>query len=548
VTLFILDYISGTDSPIGLDLTFCCSSLQAFPKPLLMIPSSAIAPSSTEGLSTLHHPSPLHLVNSAHQTLLTTLSDPTIPPKSPLKSLVNSASALPQKLDKNGNTIVLPPSAPPKTPGDSTLGRSPSISNKRKRDPEPHGINGSQLREAQERVEQKRAKIAARVPSGRAPENAQSTTQARLTTLADLYVQMRRDDASGQPDPGNAAPTPSPTAAVPNGRAPHRWPQNDAPRDGGRSPATSPDPIAMSDDDPEIVVLRHIRRSSPQARAPFKPATQHGPSTHLDLLSKVKSRVSTPRTVTSNGAYKHLDLSRKSKPVFAVVVPSPPKRPTLKPALVDQNTTPRWNASRSQDPTRAGTPIPKSTERLKELTNDKARESLASHTLSSAPVRPTRSVESIPDSLPEYGSRRIRGVAVSEDLTARDIDALLGAVPVPFDFSLSRRHLATHDNGGGESDGGNEEGSLWWYHPTFEARAKADIRRTLGALLPADPAQDPPPFGSLDADGWRAEILPRESGARMWAERLEDAFGPGPLNRGMGRKPRRVAVSPGLLH
>jgi len=139
-------------------------------------------------------------------------------------------------------------------------------------------------------------------------------------------------------------------------------------------------------------------------------------------------------------------------------------------------------------------------------------------------------------------------VAVSEDLTARDIDALLGAVPLPFDFSLSRRHLATHDNGGGESDGGNEESSLWWYHPTFEARAKADIRRTLGALLPADPAQDPPPFGSLDPDGWRAEMLPRESGARMWAERLEDAFGPGPLDRGMGRKPRRVAVSPGLLH
>jgi hypothetical protein len=66
-------------------------------------------------------------------------------------------------------------------------------------------------------------------------------------------------------------------------------------------------------------------------------------------------------------------------------------------------------------------------------------------------------------------------------------------------------------------------------------------------LLPADPAQDPPSIASDDSGGggsWRrSEVLPRQSGARMWVERLEGAFGPGPLNRGMGRKPRRVAVS-----
>jgi len=67
----------------------------------------------------------------------------------------------------------------------------------------------------------------------------------------------------------------------------------------------------------------------------------------------------------------------------------------------------------------------------------------------------------------------------------------------------------------------------------------------LRALLPADPAQDPPLPGT-GADGWRAEIRPRQSRARIWAERLEDAFGPGPLNRGMGRKPRRIARPAGL--
>ena len=128
----------------------------------------------------------------------------------------------------------------------------------------------------------------------------------------------------------------------------------------------------------------------------------------------------------------------------------------------------------------------------------------------------------------------------SEDLTTRDLDILLGAVPVPFDFSLARRHLASREKGGiGEQSG---EESLWWYHPIFEARAKADIRRTLRAFLPSDPAQDPPfPIGGVG--GRKAEVRPRESRARIWAERLEDAFGPGPLDRGLGRKPRRVAVS-----
>jgi len=127
---------------------------------------------------------------------------------------------------------------------------------------------------------------------------------------------------------------------------------------------------------------------------------------------------------------------------------------------------------------------------------------------------------------------------LSEKYTARDLDRLLDAVPVQFDFSLARRHLASSKMG--ENDKQSEESSLWWDHPIFEARAKADIRRTLRAVLPSDPALDPPsPVGG--ASGWKAEVRPRESRARIWAERLEDAFGPGPLDRGLGRKPRRVA-------
>jgi len=388
-------------------------------------------------------------------------------------------------------------------------------------------------------VEQKRAKIAARVPSAMAASgNARST----VTSLADLYARMRRD--SGASDRRHAASafkfTPSPNVAVPpNGRVLHRQSQNNvpppgAPRGGGRSTASSPDPIAMSEDDQEIMMVKYIPPSSPQVRARLEPVTRIGPPGHPTPLSKAKSRSSTPKNPTATGAEKLLDKPRKSRPNFAIVVPSPPKRPT--PTKND----PRSDASQPKEPTRAGTP-----KRLKEITNDKAPEPLATHTPQPAPVRPTQSAESIPDSIPEYGPRRLRRGA--EDLTARDIDSLLGAVPVPFDFSLSRRHhLATRDDG--EGDGSDEEStSLWWHHRIFEARAKADIRRTLGALLPADPAQDPPLAGTgEDAGGWKAEVLPRQSGVRMWAERLEDAFGPGPLNRGMGRKPRRVAVSPDL--
>ena len=488
-----------------------------------------------------------------YRTFLLTSSDF---PKSPYKSLLNPS--ITPKPDKTSNTTVPAPLAF----SDSQGRPSPRVQSKRKRDSEPHVIaNGSQLREAQERVEQKRAKIAARVPSAMAPGNA-NATPAPVTSLADLYARMRRDtDASSRRDDAAIVSTPSPTTAGPrNGRILHRRPpQNDnnnaPPQGAGRSTASSPDPIAMSEDDQEIVVLKHVRPSSPsspQVRPRPESAAWLGrtpPHLNLKSLSQAaKPMMASPlKSTTTNGANKLLDkAARKAKPNFAVVISSPPKRP--KPASVERN-TPGRNASQSKDSTPAGAPAPFHTEKLKEITNGKSPESPAPRIPSSTPVCPTRSVESIPESLPDHAPRRLRR---AEDLTARDIDVLLGAVPIPFDFSLSHRHQMTRDDDDNDSDNdwekNDEEGSLWWHHPIFEARAKADIRRTLGALLPADPAQDPPPIASDDSGGgssWmRAEVLPRQSGARMWVERLEGAFGPGPLDRGMGRKPRRMAVSP----
>ena len=324
---------------------------------------------------------------------------------------------------------------------------SPHVSNnKRKRDSEIRSLNDLQLREAQEKVEQKRARIAARVPAT-TPGNARPAS-APVTSLADLYAQMRRDSgASGQQRTSSVVPSTS-TVSAGNGPILDSTSQN-VPR-GHSASSPSPDPIALCEDDQEIVILKH---------APG---------------SRDKSKTSTSKSAVTDGVPK---LS------FAVVVPSPPKHSTHK-------------------------------------------------------VRRVESKETIPDLTHEYGTRRSRrGMG---DFTARDLDVLLDAVPVPFDFSLAHHHLASRD--AGENDEQSEESSLWWYHPIFEARAKADIRRTLRALLPSDPAQDPPfPVGR--ASGWKAEVRPRESRARIWAERLEDAFGPGPLDRGLGRKPRRVAVS-----
>jgi hypothetical protein len=417
---------------------------------------------------------------------------------------------------------------------------SPHMSNKRKRDSEPRGLNGSQLREAQERVEQKRAKIAARVPSAMASGNPRPAS-GTVTTLADLYAQMHRDSSASTPQPASSV-VPSPKAVPGNGRVPDSRKQN-APRDC--SPASSPDPIAISEDDQEIMVLKHVP-SSPHVRAGFKRAARPGPPTHLKSASNVKSSQSPPKSVVTDSVDKPRDKSRKPKLSFAVVVPSPPKRSTHQPARVERATSGR-DTSQSQDPTPARTPTPKHVEKLKEKMKDKVSEPLATHTPTptpTRPMRPTSSTDSIPDSTLEYGTRRPRRLGPSEDLTAQDIDILLDTVPLPFDFSLSHRHLASRENV--ESNGQSEGSSLWWYHPIFEARAKADIRRTLSELLPGDPAQDPPlPIGG--AGGWRAEVRPRQSRARIWAERLEDAFGSGPLNRGLGRKPRRVAVSPASL-
>ena len=137
-------------------------------------------------------------------------------------------------------------------------------------------------------------------------------------------------------------------------------------------------------------------------------------------------------------------------------------------------------------------------------------------------VRPT---ETAPDSVPD-GSRC--GMELPEDLPAQDVNILLDTVPVPSDFSLSRHRLASRGNG--ENEGQFEVTSPWWCHPNFEACAKADIRRTLRALLPSDPSLDPSP---VDMDGWMGEVRPRRSGEEIW-ERPEDASGSGPLDRGLG--------------
>ncbi len=280
-------------------------------------------------------------------------------------------------------------------------------------------------------------------------------------------------------------------------------------------------------------MLNHIPHSL-RERASFKPDVPLPSPIRSQSPSKdtSKSKASTPINTATDGVPKSVDRSRNPKPSFAVVITSPPQRSPYKRARAEREPHGR-DSSRDRTPA-----TPNHVENSKEKINDKVSERVATHTPTPVPARSTRTAEAIPDS----GARRSRrGIGQSsEGLTARDIDKLLEAVPVPFDFSLSRHHLASRKEG--ENDEQSEESSLWWYHPIFEARAKADIRRTLSAFLPSDPSQDPP-FPVGDASGWKSEMRPRQSRASIWAERLEDAFGPGPLDRGLGRKPRRVAVS-----
>jgi hypothetical protein len=427
--------------------------------------------------------------------------------------------------------MVLTQSAPTELLGDPALERQlPSHPNKRKHDSETgDGLGSSDLQEAQEKVEQKRAKIAARVPSAMAPGNP-TPALAAVTSLADLYAQLRRDsNATRQQDPLNILPLKTtPKIVSRNGR---HQPQSTRPS-RGHSSCSSPDPIAMSENDQEIVIVKHVRPSDPHhVRAPNairpEPSPRLGPPKRLKPLSPLTQNDSTAKKM---GIGKLLEKSHKSKPRFAVVITSPPKRVTHEPERLGEYTHPRPDVrrSRSRDRAPARSPIAAHADTSGVITNGKAPKNLDLHTHTSSP--------------PPAPATPTLGLHGDSSLDSLDIDAF-GSIPLPFDFSLSHIPHPTRNIMSENVDNvEDEESSLWWYHPGFEARAKADIRRTLRALLPADPAQDPPlPIGG--ADGWRAEVRPRQSRARLWAERLEDAFGPGPLNRGLGRKPRRVAVS-----
>ncbi|KAH9059387.1 hypothetical protein EDB87DRAFT_1622727 [Lactarius vividus] len=382
--------------------------------------------------------------------------------------------------------------------------------NKRKRDLESRSGSSSQLREAQEKVEQKRAKIAARVPSAMAPGNTVPPLK-QVTSLADLYARLRRDSGiSSQEDVLNVSFIPK--ADLGNRQTVNRPPQSSSP---GRSSASSPDPIALKEDDQEVVLVKHIRPSAARAHAHPKPMTRLINLAHLSQSLKHKASASTPKQngVTLNGVgNKFADKPRKSMPDFAVVVTSPPRHATQKPQELD--------ASRPHDDSPpASAP---GTALVDELLKDVNNKIL----------------------YPEHGLRRSRRGTTylnGSSLTSQDIDDLLDATPVPFDLN-PRIHLAAPDGNEDKNDGSEDKDkSLWWQHPIYEARAKADIQRTLQLLLPADPANDPPPPIGEGAGRWRAEVRLRQPRARMWAERLEDAFGPGPLDRGLGRKPRRMA-------
>jgi hypothetical protein len=497
-------------------------------------------PLSTDGHSRTHHPSTVLPVNSLPGSSVSSCI------KVPSMSSHTSASAPSpfSEPDVSSSEIVLIRTSTELSEDTTSGRRSPSHSYKRKRDSEARFMSGSHLRDAQEKVEQKRAKIAARVPSAMAPGNLIGNARpasATITSLADLYAKLRRDSSvSRQEDTLDVIPSPKTTPTfVSGGNGRHRR----IPR--GHSSDSSPDPIAMSENDEETVIVKHVRPSVPHARAFLEPPTRLGPPKRLKPLSRATSGTLMPNGSPTKPVGRLSDKAPRSKPSFAVVITSPPKPATHKSARVGKHTPPAQDVPRSPNRTSGGTPVAVHADTLGEIANGKERKHPL-HTPSPVPPpAPTRTVEPISGSLPEPGSRRPRrvlGVPEDSSFTSRDINVLLGTTPLPIDFSLAHTHRTVHGEGD-NVDSTDEGSSLWWFHPIFEARAKADIRRTLRALLPADPAEDPPlPIGG-GADGWRAEVRPRPSRARMWAERLEDWFGPGPLNRGLGRKPRRVVVS-----
>ena len=73
--------------------------------------------------------------------------------------------------------------------------------------------------------------------------------------------------------------------------------------------------------------------------------------------------------------------------------------------------------------------------------NGEVSESLATHISTVVFPRPTRSAEAAPDSTPVGCS--VVAWELSEGFTAQDIDILIGAVLVPFDFSLFHHHIAS---------------------------------------------------------------------------------------------------------
>ncbi|KAI0059363.1 hypothetical protein BV25DRAFT_1993669 [Artomyces pyxidatus] len=313
----------------------------------------------------------------------------------------------------------------------------------------------------------------------------------------------------------------------------------------------SPDPLAMDQDDLAQVAPVTPRRAG-----------------SLSVRSTMRGRAPVQNAVASTSApglassTRAADAPRQPRPNrVSVVIVSPSRASTSARPRVPSKERPddeREPATERPPVLKAATSSATSVDDASSLTSV-LRETFAQNAElpefslaaaereSRAPERSRRRLTRVMPTLSPRAARETVAVVKEtktreQEVSEQEMDALLDTQQVELVFESGR---ARPGAGGKGSPSKAEEGqerpaAHRWVQREVQERARMDLLKILSGMSGArtDGAhaavQGPKP----------GEIRASTSGAQMWIDRLEAAFGPGPADRGMGKKPRRLKTRP----
>ncbi|KAI0043161.1 hypothetical protein FA95DRAFT_439155 [Auriscalpium vulgare] len=315
----------------------------------------------------------------------------------------------------------------------------------------------------------------------------------------------------------------------------------------------SPDPLSIAPSDPPQVVQAGPSSASPQARVPTSRAAASTVDEEIVIIppdprprvTKTYKRPKDPFFETGLLTYFEPRGAPKSSRLSISRPQAIQNASSASSEAVSTDRTELDDLVPSEPPSRrprspiqraAGPPSITRNTLASALTAAFAKNNITTSVTEAAP-RPVRTL-----------SRRIAATREFDVVVhADEMDRLLDTqtLPLALDLGLPKWPKRMEGAAGVAEDATQDEEKVsWWDRDAYQWRLGADTRRRLKVILGenADGTEEPVKPRRTAGRHERPVTTKQVTGSQMWIDRLERNFGPGKVDRGVGRKPKRVST------